>query len=189
MMGCIFCAYSYYSTETGRCTPPEHKLENCVSYKATNFCLYCKGGYAPNQDGNCVKITNQNCVMLDFRDSSKCMVCSKGYLANKKGICNLKNKCSAQNCDYCTFDVDEEMCLRCKKGFIARGTKCLSERPDIKNCWSTFADQEECIICDFRYYMIQGRKCIKTDKYDGNPFDQISMDLLLKVNKLLPVEI
>ena len=141
---CSLC-YDSYLTE-GKCVPVQTKIEFCQIYNDKFECTACKFGYSPS-DGKCKKNSDSLCIYgLDEKEF--CPTCIGLFVEPK---CASK-KCSIDNCLSCVIERGDELCYKCKPGYVIDGGY-LSCRPVDSNqegCWRELIFG--CIVCNYGYY-------------------------------------
>ena len=139
--------------------------ENCVDYIDENTCRSCSAEYPYlDEDSNCGKHPlNPWCATYLFtgetltRDKApECDVCEEGYYRDDSGLCRVLEERIA-NCKYYN---GKSICRACVEGFYldSDGKRCLSNPGYDRNC-NLFDYGTECAVCEFGYYLKEG-KCV-----------------------------
>ena len=166
---CIYC-YDSYISPAGVCELPTTKIPNCLTYESSDKCRECVFGYYLNNN-TCNKIEIDKCVRTAPKKPNECIICSDNILAIN-GVCNDNNKCTIDNCKYCTIDDDIELCAMCEKNYsahVANDTAiCKKDEENIKNCLTlNFDNDSRCLLCKAGYYSSDGT-CLLSDDYTIN---------------------
>ena len=143
---CTVCYYGY-TNETGGCTYPVNKIENCFSYVDENNCMYCEAGYQL-MDKKCVKNTIKNCMIPTPMMEDECSVCY-GQQPDYKYKCEGDVPCEIENCEMCTNGG----CFKCNDGYMVDlDGNCAQQ--EFGNCM--YGYNGECKICSAGWYIYEG---------------------------------
>lgn len=166
---CVDC-YNSYPNASGKCIPPQKKVEKCVKYKLDGICSLCKLGYYLNTNGKCTEISIKDCLKLN--SSTICKMCKNGLLPEKGKCSDSEKKCEIENCKFCSLDnFGKEKCYFCSDGYAifynGKTTQCVEEvKEKTSDChYVNPKDQNQCAICDPNYYW-SGATCVKSGEYE-----------------------
>jgi hypothetical protein len=144
---CDDCFESTWDATSKTCKVPATKLDKCFVYSNETTCRHCHFGYYPSA-GKCIKMPVSGCAMANDTTPEVCMGCFDQKLVSMDYKSCTTNKCSDSNCLVCTQFLGNQMCVYCKKGWIAgESGNCLA---DTKNEYISHQGNAECRL---GYYM------------------------------------
>ena len=154
---CILCNQDYFlNKKEGKCELKTSNLIYCKQSLDGINCEICEEGYYFDENGICVK--TQFCQESEYL---KCKKCKSGYY-----IVNNNDDLLCINTDNCkTADKISSICTYCNLDYYLnlKDYKCSSNLEDgpFKYCLTVQNDQ--CIKCDYNYYLGEDLKCSDSD--------------------------
>ena len=162
------------------------KTENCYESIFGN-CVQCLPGFYYNKrEDKCIENREDLIYCKQSLDGKKCDVCDEYHYLSKNGVCAFTNYCyeaekgtctkcidgyfqdknhfctNAENCSLC--DKDTGICATCVSHFYLdkKDYKCKSNEENNKYKYCLIAENDNCVSCDWPYYLGKDSKCCNT---------------------------
>ena len=167
---CIECKEGMHLN--GNACVSNEEISNCHKYarnSTTTTCIECSSDYFLRNNACRERTSNSifdNCAETKL-DEDICEKCNEGYQVTDDGMACLSAIANCLNYKESTNSTERHTCIKCVANYYYKESDQECVQGTVPNC-NVYKDKEdECDVCDNKYYLNSDGDCIAHNTLDG----------------------